>query len=311
MGTVLSEPLTTSQQRDLENRIIGGTAPSQKRFPYYTYVMIGTGYGKSSACGGSLIAADVVLTAAHCLESDAYFGGSVLGVDVYVNSTTAKYSEYEYFRAGIDWVVHPDRDPEKLSNDIALIFLDTPVTGVPLVKINRDASIPVDVNPSALTAIGRGADIANSADIDFFFPDYTFPDQLMQVAIYPVPIAPCRRTHGSYYVGESNLCAGSGGDELKGACYGDSGGPVVMKKSSAQKDVQVGIVSWGSAGCSDADKPEVLTRVSYFAGWIDEQICMKSNNKPSACPTAYSSYYKEASKPPTKKPSIRPTTGKP
>ena len=49
---------------DLESRIIGGTNALRSRFPYFVSL---TGENISNHyCGGTLIASDVVLTAAHC-----------------------------------------------------------------------------------------------------------------------------------------------------------------------------------------------------------------------------------------------------
>jgi secreted trypsin-like serine protease len=280
------------QHRDLESRVIGGTIANSVRFPYYTFIKSYSQYGGGGSCGGSLIASDVVLTAAHCLATDDFYGTSILGIDVFVNSTTYKYSEYEYYREATKWVVHPDYNPSNLANDIALIFLDAPVKSVPLVVMNRNASIPVSKNPSALRVIGLGVENINNS---YFDSTYTFPDQLMQAELNPLSVTACKKRYGSYSIGEKVLCAG--GDGLASPCYGDSGGPLLMMKSSAEKDVQVGIVSWGT-GC-DPDSPGVFTRVSSFGQWIDVQICKYSKSKPSTCPTLR----------PTKKPSTKPVSG--
>ena len=44
-------------------RVVGGKATDPDRFPYFVALVGSSG---SVACGGSLIAQDVVLTAAHC-----------------------------------------------------------------------------------------------------------------------------------------------------------------------------------------------------------------------------------------------------
>jgi hypothetical protein len=63
------------------------------------------------------------------------------------------------------------------------------------------------------------------------------------------------------------LCAGyeNGG---KNACFGDSGGPLMIATSAAPGWKQVGIVSWGSFYCGEADYPNVYTRVSTYQPWI-------------------------------------------
>ena len=283
MGS-LPEPTTVSQHRDLETRIIGGKVADSTRFPYYTYVRITSTEGDTS-CGGSLIAPDVVMTAAHCIVPE-YDYDTVNAVDVWVNSTDLAYTKYQYYRAATRWVAHPAFELERVMNDIGLIFLDAPVKGVPFVKINRNASIPDSTNSSVLTAIGLGAIDAPAQ----------YPKFLMQVGIYPVSLPSCIKTYGSWKVGDSNLCAGGGGK--KGTCYGDSGGPLLSRKASAQYDVQMGITSWGEDyRCVSEGSPSVFTRVSSHAEWIDAQICKYGKSQPSTCSTL--------------KPSIKPTTRKP
>ena len=223
--------------------------------------------GQAWFCGGSLIARDVVLTAGHCLVSDNSWT-NVTDIDVWVNSSATEYTEYQHYRQGLQWVVHPDFDIQSTyANDIGLIFLDELVEGVTLVKMNRDASIPVSIDPPALTAIGLGYTFWNEST-----GDKTRPKLLMQVPIYPSPTLYCAKLYGSWNSGTSSICAGGNG--VTGICYGDSGSPLLLKKTSAGSDVQVGITSFGgSADCVKVDYPDSYTRVSSFATWIDEQIC--------------------------------------
>lgn len=55
------------------------------------------------------------------------------------------------------------------------------------------------------------------------------------------------------------LCAGK---EYKGACNGDSGGPLIYRNGSG-RPIQVGIVSFGIKPC--ALFPAVFTKVSHPA----------------------------------------------
>ena len=50
---------------------------------------------------------------------------------------------------------------------------------------------------------------------------------------------------------------------------GDSGGPAVLKLNDGSNiHVQVGIVSFGSGSCTDAELPGVYTRVASYIKWI-------------------------------------------
>jgi hypothetical protein len=75
------------------------------------------------------------------------------------------------------------------------------------------------------------------------------------------------------------LCAGldEGG---KDSCQGDSGGPLLLKVGDAY--VQVGVVSFGN-GCGLPNSPGVYTRISGVKDWLDEQMCILSDNPPAEC----------------------------
>ena len=287
----LIEPTPDGQHRGMETRIIGGSVADAQRYPYYTYVKISTEY-QTATCGGSLIAPDVVLTAAHCLS----FTYDTPTVDAFVNSTSRKYSDGEFYRKSIKLVVHPGYNQSPLDHDVGLIFLDSPAVGVPLVKLNRDAAVPISSNPPSATAIGLGLAGVVSDD---FFNFYDYAKRLMNVQIAPISNTACIKVYGSAIVGNGTLCAG--GDGKKGTCSGDSGGPLLMKGSSAQNDVQIGVTSLGPEDCAEDGYPDVFTRVSYVAQWIDGQVCKFSKSKPASC---------TATLKPTSKPSFKPTSGR-
>ena len=271
---------TDSENRGLASRIIGGSEAELTRFPYFTYFKGFNQDGSQSRCSGSLIARDVVLTTASCLSS----GWSDLTYDVWVNSTTIDLSTHEHYRVSNKTVAHPKFNSDTYPNDVGLLFLNSPVPArVPLVTMNRNRSIPVYSEPTTeLTAIGLGAVYLNDTEGRVVIR----PKVLMKVSINPVSQLSCKKTYTSRKVGVWNLCAGGSGD--KGVCLGDNGAPLLMMKRSAKSDVQVGIAAgYGTYECPKiVDMPDIFTRVSYYAKWIDAQICKYSKYKPSTtvCP---------------------------
>jgi secreted trypsin-like serine protease len=60
--------------KKISGQIIGGTAANQKQFPWQVYMDV----DNSWLCGGSLIVADWVLTAAHCVFEWVFKNKAVL-----------------------------------------------------------------------------------------------------------------------------------------------------------------------------------------------------------------------------------------
>ena len=257
----------SADDRELNTRIIGGKEANEDRFSYAVSLSDHIGH----FCGGSLIAKDVILTAAHCQ------GGNynvVLGrhdVDDNDGEVIAMKKE----------LPHPNYDSSSTNNDFMLVFLDSAVTAtnVDLVTLNSDSSAP-DVG-DAVTVMGWG-------DVDIRDDVSKLSDVLMNVQVNVISNQECDDSEGTidgYYdnyndqITKEMLCAkvDGGGED---SCQGDSGGPLVIKGANSQ-DVQVGVVSWG-IGCASEHFPGVYARVSRAYDWIEKEVCKGSNHASDA-----------------------------
>ncbi len=239
-----------------ETRIIGGGNASQGAWPWIVSLeyaaSTGTPYD-AHFCGGSLIASDWVLTAAHCVEgaTPADLLVRVGGYDLSRTSTAGT-------AASVDRILmHPEYNGESYDQDLALLHLSSAVAIEPLAPIGYSAmaSLPSGIS---LTVMGWGA----TRDT---IP-YNYPQILQQVAIPLISDVSCSAAYAGGISGNM-FCAGvlAGG---KDSCYGDSGGPLILGNSSSTAQ-QVGIVSWGN-GCGLANFPGVYTRLANYSAWLSQ-----------------------------------------
>ncbi|ACI64196.1 predicted protein [Thalassiosira pseudonana CCMP1335] len=258
-------------QRDLypskDSRIIGGSEASSGRYSYTVSIQDNLGH----FCGGSLIAKDVVLTAAHCQ------GGPYKVV-------IGRHDLGESSGDVIDMkreLPHPKYNDRTTDNDFNLVFLDRPTTAnVEMVTLNSQSSLP-GVGDE-VTVVGWGDTVA-ADDVQ------RLSDKLMEVEVNVISNQECDASEGEiggWYdtyknqITKNMLCAN---DKNQDSCQGDSGGPLVIKGNGAsgEGDVQVGVVSWG-IGCASQHFPGVYARVDTAYDWIREEVCKGSGYAPAS-----------------------------
>lgn len=237
----------------------GGDVPDPN--PYTYQVSIGDTNGHF--CGGSIIAADWVLSAAHCFFDDQGMQtqASTLVVRVGIRALSAATASDE--RSVSNLYIHESYNPKDSAslNDIALLKLATPVDAswiVPLSSAANDATLTAPGKQSIAT--GWGSTIGYDPGTQN--PPTNFPDILQVVQMPIVDNATCQ-------IADSQLCAGvpQGGLDT---CQGDSGGPLVVG-DGAGGYIQVGVVSNG-AGCASVGNYGTYTRVASFRDWLSSKM---------------------------------------
>ncbi|XP_052891479.1 chymotrypsin-1-like [Anopheles moucheti] len=226
---------------------IGGDAPVN-RYPYMVQLQQFMVVSYVHHCGGSLLTASYILTAAHCatvsLELQAQAG------TVWRNANAAEGQRRNVVRM----VAHGRyvQDGTTGPYDIGLAMVEEPF------QVDGLSVAIIPLLPAYYEQPQR-ADVMGFGKIDH---DDTLPDRLRVVQCSLHPPHECERdAHDA--VGA--FCVGSPGAT---ACQGDSGGPVVGTIDGV--DWLVGLVSHGTPVCGTG--PIVCTDVNFYGEWIREAV---------------------------------------
>merc|ERR1712142_558539 len=250
---------------DRIGQIVGGSDTIIRKHPRQVLVMT-TRKDKTYNCGGSIIAKNWIMTAAHCTDG-------VAGVkDLMVVAGITNRNEIESNVISVkNLIQHPGykniKDGPAL-NDIALIEINGEFD---LTKDNTRAvclaegsdTTTFDGKKCVVTGWGRTTEGGQvSQTLQEVYLEVASKSQCLKVG-----------TAGGLIdidlVVDSHICAGYLPGGL-GSCHGDSGGPLVCKRPDGT-NVVAGVVSFAT-GCARRDQYTYFTRVSHYAKWIADNM---------------------------------------
>ncbi len=253
--------IAAAPAEDVAPKIINGAEATVDEWPSAGAILVDAGGVVGFQCSSSLIAPDVVILAAHCIDP------SLLGVSSFDGVGWNRSPDLTSVEAadlaeptvwGADWVFHDEWDLAALQTglalnyDVGLLFLEEAQTDIPLAWLPTAEDAVQIVEGVEVSVVGWGMD--DGADSASYGIKHGGPSTVDALADYEFQV-------------------GAATDAVR-KCHGDSGGPtfLVVDTPASIKERMIGVTShtWDETDCMETGG--VDTRVDYYLDWIDAEM---------------------------------------
>jgi secreted trypsin-like serine protease len=225
---------------------------------------------KSFFCGGVILDATRVVTAAHCLLGEGGRHSAPTEVAVLAGSTYLQPLDPGSVRDPVAAVtVDPAYNAATSDYDVGVLRLERPLWSGPTPALDgHDTVAPVTLGAAPTPALATVSGWGDTTPEPGSAP--TYPLRLRAARVPLVGTGLCQEAYAAIEqpITPRMVCAGGTPPEGTGrtdSCYGDSGGPLIVPGAAPPAgDVLVGLVDFGN-GCAQAGYPGVYVRVADAA----------------------------------------------
>ena len=238
-------------------RVIGGNVADPAVWPYVVAV---TSAGGGQFCGGTVISADAVVTAAHCLVDSQERPVSPSQIRVVTGRPDLRDdSSGQELRVDRLFVTRQYR--RSFRKDIAVIRLSRPTVAAPALLPRPSEDRAATGDGDELRVAGYGATNRDGAGGG--------SPVLRAVETFSVKDRNCSQSYRFFRPGGEICTLGRrSGPGRTSSCFGDSGGPLIS--DSPRGALLIGAVSYGGQRCG-VGPPTVYTRVANNLAFVKKK----------------------------------------
>jgi trypsin len=238
--------------------IVGGTAAENGAYPWLAYVVDERGE-EVTVCTGTVVADNVILTAAHCAEDvKSAVVNEPSGYRV-ITGNVDRTAAGDQVSTVTGVAVDPQYNPATGANDAAVLILSSPISApaIALAALPANASLLEAGTPAVIAGWGKTGS-----------EELTYPERLRWAETVVQSAASCE-SQVEGFDASSELCALNPPSFTTGICQGDSGAPLIAYESGTP--VQIGLADIVPAACSTTS-PDVFSRADVIGPWVKEMI---------------------------------------